>query len=153
MDERRPMTPIALGLALAAALSAPAMAVAGSVSLHMETQTLDLASGQVLDQDPLAIAAPSDEARGDVKLAYNAARSPHAVVMPAAPGVELAFMDETDFDAVTAENAQALDFAALADEPLEPSDTVVVRTADGALYKLGNAQEQGTAVTFDYAGL
>ena len=127
---------------------------AGEVALttmEVESQALDLATGTLVE------AGPDDSIpvlEGDVRLAYNADRTPHVVVMSAAEGVTLTFVNEVAFDAITVADIAQLTFtAAVVDLPLESHDTVVVRTADGMYYKLGNAIESGTSVTLNYAPL
>jgi hypothetical protein len=101
----------------------------------------------------MALAGEADGT--DVRIAYNALRFDHSVVVPgAAEGVELAFVAGVPFDGVTTELVAALSFSPYAvDEPFSPFDTVVVRTDNGAVFKLGNASESDTEVTFDYAPL
>ena len=71
-----------------------------------------------------------------------------------AEGVELAYLPSVAFDGVTAESVAYLTFTPNPlDEPFSPGDTVVVLTTAGAVFKLGNASESDTGVTFDYARL
>jgi len=125
---------------------------AGEVTLttmEVESQALDLATGTLVEAGPVDSQTTPE---GDVRLAYNADRAPHVVVMSVAEGVMLAFVDEMAFDAITAANIAQLTFTpAGVDLPLESHDTVVVRTADGMHYKLGNAIESALSVTFNHA--
>lgn len=123
-----------------------------TTTVAFETQALELDSGAVLDVGPVV----RDELSGaDVRFAYHADRTPHAVVLPASPqGVELAFLDDVAFHEVTAADVAGLGFSAgPVDVPFESYDTVVVRTDTGALFKIGNALESDRAVTFTYARL
>jgi hypothetical protein len=122
-----------------------------SVTLVMETQALDLDTGAVLDTD---IGIPTEPTGEDVTFAYNADRTPHAVVFPVAEGVTLAFVYDMAFDGVTPESVADLTFSSEpVDAPFSASDTVVVRTSEGAVFKLGNAIESGLSLTFNYAQL
>ena len=68
--------------------------------------------------------------------------------------MELAFVSGVAFDGVVAETVADLTFSAKpVDAPFSAADTVVVRTASGAIFKLGNASETDTGVTFTYAAL
>ena len=132
-----------LGLVLAAQASGPMV-----VTLAFESQLLDLDTGTVIDS------ADSDPTAGtDVLCAYNANRPVHAVVMsPTGQPVELAFLQGTPFDSVTSESVSGVNFSSQpVDLPFTASDTVIVRTDSGALFKLGNASEGVGSVTFNYS--
>ena len=118
--------------------------------MEVESQALDLDTGTIVET--LDLLEPSD---ADIQLAYNALRTPHAVVFPAgASGVELAFVQGVSFDGVTAESVAGLTFSAEpVDLPFTANDTVVVRTDSGAVYKLGNASESADGVTFNYTAV
>lgn len=124
--------------------------LAASVAvIDVEVQVFDLDSGAVLDSTPGMLETPTG---GDVRFAYNPDRIIHIVALPAGEGVELAFVDEVAFDAVSAANVAGLTFSSVPiDLPLEASDTVVLRTDTGAIFKIGNAVENSLAVvTFNY---
>ena len=136
------------------ALLAATAAQSGEVlttTLAFENEGLDLDAGMVIAADM------PDEADGtaDIRIAYNALRSPGAVVVPGATqGIELAFVAGVGFDGVTTESVATLTFSAEpVDAPFSANDTVVVRTDTGAVFKLGNASESDTGVTFNYAAL
>lgn len=118
-------------------------------TLAYETQGLDLDSGTVI-----GAALPGGE-EADIRFAYNASRSPSAVIIPEPiEGVELAYLWDVVFDGVTAESAAGLTFSADAvDISLVAADTILVRTDTGTVFKLGNAIESETGVTFDYSEL
>ena len=121
-----------------------------NATLAFEAEALDLDTGTVIDT------ALVDEADGtDIRIAYNALRLDAAVVVPGATeGVELAFVKGVPFGSVTTDSLAGLVFSPYGvDEPFSPFDTVVVRTDTGAVFKLGNASESDTEVTFDYAPL
>jgi len=121
-----------------------------TATLTFETEGLDLDAGTVtLANNPRAADGT------DIRIAYNAQRSLHAVVvLDATEGVELAFVAGVAFDGVTAESAVDLTFSPEpVDAPFSSADTVVVRTTAGAMFKLGNASESGTGVTFNYVAL
>ena len=120
-------------------------------TMELDSQVLILATGALMEAGPGDSLTVLD---GDVRLAYNADRTPHVVVMSVAEEVTLVFVDEVAFDAITAADIAQLTFTpAGVDLPLESHDTVVVRTADGLHYKLGNAIESGMSVTLNYAPL
>ena len=135
-------------LAFSAAPLSQALA-AGVAVIDVEIQVFDLDSAAVLDSTPGMLETP---AGGDVRFAYNPDRIIHIVAFPAAEGVELAFVDEVAFEAVSAANVAGLTFSSVPiDLPLEASDTVVLRTDTGAIFKIGNAVENSLAVvTFNY---
>jgi hypothetical protein len=121
-----------------------------TISLAFELEALDLDSG-IIYMEPIA----SDVSGSDIRIAFNALRTPGAVVMPVMEGVvELAFVSDVAFDGVTSESVSGLTFSSEpVDVPFGAADTVVVRTDSGAVFKLGNAAESGTGVTFNYAAL
>ena len=121
-----------------------------TATLAFETEGLDLDTGTVTVSDIL-----SEVGGTDIRIAYNALRVHAAVVVTGATeGVELAFVAGVPFDGVTTESVSGLTFSAEpVDAPFSAADTVVVRTATGAMFKLGNASESDTGVTFNYAAL
>ena len=148
-DQWRVLIPIIL-LGYASMVSAPAMA-AEIATLEVEIQALDLDAGTVLDSSPEDVIAP---AGADIQLAYNADRAPHAVVFPVGEGVEISFVSSVGFDGITSLDVPNLVFSSEpTDLPLSPEHCVVIRTNQGAVFKLGNAVETGLSVTFNYAAL
>ncbi len=120
-------------------------------TLEFESQALDLDTGTVSDATGVDVTQPTG---ADVKFGYHADRVPHCVVVPAAEGVTMAFLDAVSFAAVSAADVAGLSFfAEPLDVPLDPNDTVVLRTDTGAIFKIGNATEGGVSVTFDYEQL
>ena len=119
-------------------------------TLAFETEGLDLDTGTVEASD-----IPGTTNGTDIRVAYNALRSPGAVVVPGnTQGIELAFVSGVAFDGVTAASVTDLTFSTEpVDAPFSANDTVVVRTDTGVLFKLGNASESDNSVTFNYAGL
>ena len=137
-------------LMVMAAQGAQAAGVAFA-TLTVENQALDFDTATVLDARPAELDV---QAGADVRLAYNADRTPHAVVVPALEGVELAFLDNVVFDGVSPADIAGLSFSVqFVDLPLGMTDTVVVRTDSGAVFKLGNAVEGDLSVSFNYAQL
>lgn len=139
-------------LLLTAALSISALIEAAeTVTMNVQTQVLDLDAGTIADASTLDPAGP---ASADVQLAYNADRTPHAVVMPIGEDVEMAFVAGAGFDGVSSSDLESLTFSAEpADLPFSADDCVVVRTDQGAHFKLGNASESGLSITFNYQAL
>ena len=121
-----------------------------TATLAFESEGLDLDTGAVTTVD-----LPTEAQGTDIRIAYNALRSPSAVVVSGmTEGIQLAFVAGVAFDGVTAESAANLTFSPEpVDAPFSASDTVVVRTDTGVLFKLGNASESSTGVTFNYAPL
>lgn len=131
-------------------LAMPAMA-AETVTMNLESQVLDLDAGAVLDASPTDPAGPVG---ADVRMAYNADRTPHAVVLPTGDGVEIAFIAGVGYDAITSSDVASLTFSAEApDLAFSADDCVVVRTDQDAYFKLGNAAENGLSITFNYQQL
>lgn len=90
----------------------------------------------------------------DIRIGYHADRTLHAVVMIAGEGVTIAFVDGVSYDSTTAADVSGLRFTAeVIDQPIETGDTVVVRTFEGATFKIGNASEDDAGVTFSYEQL
>ena len=125
-----------------------AQVFADSATLEFETQAFDLDTGTVTEQAPGLM----DGTEGaDVRIGYHADRIPHAVVITGGEGVTLANMSNVSCDSVTVADVAGLSFSAeVIDQPLEASDTVVVKTDAGATFKLGNAVEDDVGVTFSY---
>lgn len=132
--------------------------LASVLATAAETVTMDLAS-EALDLDTGTVSAtpaadPAGPAGADVKLAYNADRTPHAVVFPTGNGVEMAFIAGVGFDGITSSDIAELTFSAEPpDLAFSADDCVVVKTDQGAYFKLGNANENGLSVTFNYEQL
>jgi len=143
---------IEMTLCAALATTSPNLAQAVElVNMEIETQSLNLDTGTVATASLLD---PTQPSAVDIKLAYNADRAIHVVVVPAAAGVEIAFIANVGFDGVSLADVPALSFSAEAtDLPFSASDCVVIRTDQGALYRLGNAVENDLSVSFNYAAL
>ncbi len=142
-----------LGLLLVVGAAVPWLQVmaATPATMEFELQALDLDTGTVLDTTGIDVTQPTGV---DVKFSYHADRVPHCVVVPAAEGVTMAFLDAVSFAAVSAADVAGLSFfAEPLDVPLDANDTVVLRTDTGAVFKIGNATESGVSVTFDYEQL
>lgn len=127
------------------------VAVAATASLQFESQALDLETGVILER---GLGDPSWPAEADVYLAFNADRSTRAVLISLGVGAEISFMEGSAFDTVTAADVPNLDFSLTPpDKALASADTVVIRTPDGAVFKLGNTVESEDSATFDYERL
>lgn len=142
-------TPIIL-LGYAFAVSASAMA-AELITMQVESQVLDLDTGTIVDALPEDLTAPTG---ADVRLAYNADQSTHAVVYPVGSGVELAFVASVGFDGISSSDVPNLAFSTEPiDLPFSANDCVVIRTDQGTEFKLGNATESGMSITFNFESL
>jgi hypothetical protein len=109
------------------------------VLLDFEIQALSLSSGEVTS---------SGAAGGDVYIAFNAASAVHSVVFAARDGVEIAHLRGVAYEGVDAASAATADFSS-PDRPFAAADTVLVRTPEGTLFKLGNPSESEAGVAFD----
>jgi hypothetical protein len=126
----------------------PAAAEAATVTLKFDSQALDLDKGMVLER---SIIVTSQIQGYDIYMAYHADRMPHAVVGLMAAGCEIAIKAGTPYDSIIAQDASSLIFDMRApDVPFSASDTVIVKTPSGSIYKLGKASETNETVTFDY---
>jgi len=134
---------------LFAILTAPwTQAMATSITLEFETQGLNLKTGTVVKILPRPV---KETARVDIIIAYNADVTPHAVLMLEQAGMEMAVLKDVAFGQVKADSIAKLSFTAkFIDQPLKQSNTVVLRTADGSVYKIGDMVEGKTSVTFSY---
>ena len=139
---------ILLGYAL---VFSPSVTAAEIITMELESQVLDLDSGTVDDALPTDLTTPPG---ADVQLAYNADRTPHAVVIPVSEGVEMAFLASVGFDDISSTDVPTLVFSTEpTDLSLSANDCVVIRTDQGTLFKLGNASENGLSITFHYEAL
>ena len=129
-----------------------AQATAAEIAtLEVEFQGFDLDAGTVIDPSPEDVIVP---AGADIRLAYNADRIPHAVVFPFGDGIEMSFVASAGFDGVSLADISNLVFTTEPTNlPFSPQHCVVIRTDQGVVFKLGNAAESGSSVTFNYATL
>ena len=128
-----------------------AQAMAASVTLEFETQGLNLKTGTVVKLIPETV---EETTTADISIAYNADVTPHAVLMLRQPGIEMAILKDVAIGQVKADSIAKLSFTAKSiDQPLKQSNTVVLRTADGSVYKIGDVVESKTSVTFNYEQL
>ena len=126
-------------------------AEAATVSLQFESQTLDLETGLIVERASGDLVSLQE---ADICMAYNADRTPHAVVFHMGVGAEIAVMQGVVFDWVSSSDIGSLEFSIEPpDVPLEATDTVVIRTTAGSVFKLGNTSEAEEGVTFDYERL
>ena len=126
----------------------PAVAEAATVTLKFEAEALDLDTGAVVEWGLRKFPRPET---ADVYIACNSDRLPHAVVFLAGRGSEVAVAQGVSFDMMTAQVVSTLMYSGSApDVPFTAADTVVVKTAGGAVYKLGRASEQADSVSFEY---
>ena len=118
-----------------------------TATVAFETESFDLATGTVVTaiDDPLATDT------GDLRVGYHADRTPHAVAVPQ-PGAKIALLSDTPFTSVDGTTALSLS-ATAPDLAWRATDTVVIETASGARYKLGNVTEGTSSVTFDFEPL
>ncbi|NRB40422.1 MAG: hypothetical protein HRU20_18465 [Pseudomonadales bacterium] len=145
--------PKILQLLLASSVLSITMAVSATdlATLEFEFQAIDLDTGFVTDRNVNVDIASTGT---DVLIAYHADRIPHAVIVPAGEAVTLVVMIGTSYDNVTTSDVAELSFSAESvDHPWSASDTVLVRTDSGAVFKLGNVVESDTGVNFSYAPL
>jgi hypothetical protein len=118
-----------------------------SSNMAFELEGLDLDSGTVyasespIDMDPSV----------DVIFAYNADTTPHLRVFPQYPAAA-GLLEKVSFSAANCDHTQDTDMSMdTNDTPVSAEDTVIVSTAEGRTYKLGNALESmDLTVEFDF---
>ena len=139
---------VCLGYTLTPFASAVASEIA---TLEPESQSFDLDAGTVAEPAPEDMTEP---AGADIQLVYNADRTPHTVVIPVAEGVEMSFVASVGFDGISSSDIPNLVFSRKPpDLPFLANDCVVIRTDQGAVFKIGNPVESGMGITFDYEQL
>lgn len=91
----------------------------------------------------------------DFRFAFNSTRPNPIVLFQERRGAEIAFLDGTPFDTVGCSVVGTLTFTEnLIDVPFDFDDTVVIRTTEGNVFKIGRPVNNGNAsVTFSYAKL
>jgi hypothetical protein len=111
-------------------------------TLQAETDVLDLETQTVAENDVLS---PDDSDTADMHLAYNADRSnPFVVFQNQVTGILIAFADGAAFGSVDFATAEGLTFTdGVIDTPLDSDDTVVLKTQEGKLFKIGNPVDNG----------
>jgi len=123
------------------------------VTLGFESEGLDLDTGAIVPVELLArprARKPADP-QWDLLLTYNSGRAVRAVVSHnRMNGVQIAFLDGVAFNLVDSGDLATLSFTtARVDKSFETGDSIVLRTASGAHYLLGNPIEDAAGVTFD----
>ncbi len=118
-----------------------------SATMDYEWDGFDLESGSVYETPPGDPSAPEV----DFYLAYNADTDVHARVFQEYPA-SIAMLDGLPADDVGCEHLQGLAFTQdVIDEPPYADDTLIIVTADGNTFKVGNMVEhEDYTVTFDY---
>ena len=118
-------------------------------TLEFESQGFDLETGSVLSLDVPPPAA------SDFSFADNSARpNPIVLFQNQATGTQIAFLDGTPFDSVGCSVGTPTFTIDLIDSPFDFDDTIIIRTADGNVFKVGKATNNGNnTVTFSYARL
>jgi len=137
---------------LLALFSAPCpRGMATSVTLEFETQGLNLKTGTVVKMLPRLT---KETARADIIIAYNADVTPHAVLILRQPGIEMAIIEDVKFGQLMVNSIEKLNLTTKSiDQPLKQNNTVLLRTADGSKYKIGEVVESKSSVTFSYEPL
>ena len=110
---------------------------------------IDMETGNIKESSNLYY--PFSEAV-DFYFGYDALSTIHAFLVQLPPA-EFAFMDEVSFSNVTFDDVATLSFTSFFDLIFENDDTIVVLTALGNYFKVGNAMENDTSVIFDYQQL
>ncbi len=139
--------PLVLVVAVASVLWALAAGLsAATVSLQLGREGLDLDTATIVGSD--------DPASRDVELwfLYNTEREEPIVLLPNLGGqVEMALLEARPYDSVTAADVEAASFVAeFPDRGLGSDDTVLLRTATGAVFKVGEVVLESDAVRFSY---
>ncbi len=120
----------------------------------MASATMDYVwDGLDLETASIHEAPPGDQfaSQVDFHLAYNADTSVHVRLFQEYP-TWVAFLNATTLDEVTPAQLRKATFTQdVIDRPLDPDDTVIVITADGNCFKIGNALEnEDESVTIDF---
>ena len=118
-----------------------------SATMAYEWHGFDLESGSVYESLPGDPFAPEV----DFYLAYNADTDVHVRVVQEYPA-SIAMLEGLKADDVGCEHLQGLGSTQdVIDEPVYPDDTMIIVTADGNTFKIGNVVEHDAqTVTFDY---
>ena len=118
-----------------------------SATMEYEWDGFDLESGSVYEAAPAEPFAPEV----DFYLAYNADTDVHVRVVQEYPA-SIAMLEGLKADDVGCEHLQGLGSTQdVIDEPVYPDDTMIIVTADGNTFKIGNVVEHDAqTVTFDY---
>ena len=129
--------------------SATATAEVVTQTVAFEAECLDLDTGAVDD----SCLDPSSEASNwDVLIAYHADRTVHAVVLQnQLNNVEIAHVQNRAFNEGMLEDIAGATFTQnVIDQPFDGTRVILIRTDLGAIYKLGNAFEEESGVSFDF---
>ncbi len=124
------------------------------ISLSFETQGLDLDTGTIFG-DETTHDLFNTYPQVDIKIAYNADSTPHAVIIPnEAASVAVISLIGTAYTDVTADDLAELSFDIGSQyQSLTSADTLIIQTASGTHYKLGNPVEDSYGVSFAYEEL
>lgn len=122
-----------------------------SVFLLFEEDFLDLETGRFESNIPYF----PDFPEWDVKVSYNALRPVHSVVIQnQESGTEIAHLEGYSFESVTAADVSSAVFTDdLIDVPFGSNRVILVNTAAGKTYKLGNPVEGEFGLKFNYSPL
>jgi len=128
--------------------ASPCPSELAQATLTFEEEGIDLETGAIISDFfffPVEV---------DFHFAFNGDR-PNPIVLFQDNGAEIAFFDGTPFDIVDCSVIGSLTFTGdLIDVPFDFDDTVVIKTADGNVFKVGKPVENGdNSVTFSYARL
>ncbi len=115
-----------------------------TVFQKFSNQYLDLDSGLI---DSVSI-IPG--ASADVSILFNAGRAVHSVLFNESGSAISRLVGEV-FSEVTVAQADTATFLGRLDVPFDSTNTFLIKTNLGSVYKLGNASETSTGATFDYA--
>ncbi len=126
-----------------------------SQQLDFESQYFNLDSGEVSESDFMMF--EPEDAGWDFQVVYNSDRSYHSVLFQnQSTGVEIAHLADHDFEDTTACDVESATFTTdLIDVSFDPQRVVLIRTDQGEVYKLGNANESASqnGLSFAYAKL
>lgn len=123
-----------------------------SVYLFFEDDFLDLETGRIEES---TIPHNPDFPEWDVKVAYGAVRSVHSVIIQNQErGTEIAHLEGYSFESVTLSDVSNAVFTNdLMDVPFDNNRVILINTASGMTYKLGNPIEGQFGLKFNYAAL
>jgi hypothetical protein len=124
-----------------------------TVTVEFESDYFDLETGTIL-KGMFPGGMPQDPS-WDFSVAYNAQKSVHSVIFQnQGEGALIAHLHQTTFEEIGACEIVDLQMTnQLIDEPFDDTRVVILKTATGQQFKLGNAQEDQMGVTFQYVKL
>lgn len=123
-----------------------------SATINFEMDLFDFESNSIVCHMNSLPDCDTENTLWDFKFAFNANFDPHAVLFQNDfTGTEIAFLDETSLVDAAGTDLTNVDFTtSVIDMSFESDDTILIMTADGNVFAIGNATETELSVSFDY---